>query len=514
MKRLELILLLCINFSLFAQRETAIWHFGNQAALDFNSGTPVPILASAINTIEGCSTISNADGNLLFYTDGSTIYNRDNAIMQNGSGLLGNASSTCSSIVIPYPQHENKYYVFTVHTSDYFYSTSRGLNYSIVDMSLDGGLGGVMASSKNTNLLPITSEKLTATRTADGQGYWIITHFENKFYTYMLTDSGSSSPVVSEIAPFIELINTTIYNTDVVNMRGYIKINLQGNKLAVAHFSDNKTAEFNGITDTNQARAQAYARGGKLLVYDFDNSTGVVSNGLDLEINDASPYGIEFSPNGRFLYVELDYMIADPIPFVHLVRVDAGEVVQFDMLSADIVNSRVVIFDADTTDQVQMRGALQLAYDGKIYHTRNSYGALSVINSPDVLGLDADYEHATIDLGGKSPNWGLPIFIQSYFSPTPIDYHDILTIPQGFSPNNDNLNDVFHIVNLRTVFPDFSIKIFNRYGTVVYQGDATIPDWNGSTSNGKLLPSSTYFYVIKLHDLNDSLINGWVYLNN
>jgi gliding motility-associated-like protein len=509
-----LILFFSINtFLLFAQRETAIWYFGNGAGLDFNSGNPIALNDSTMNTIEGCSTISDSDGNLLFYTDGTTVYNRNHLVMLNGNGLLGNASSTCSSIVIPYPQHENQYYVFTVHTSDYFYSLAQGLNYSIVDMSLDSGLGGIIPSSKNTNLLPITSEKLTATRTADGSAYWVISHFENKFYAYMLTNSGLSTPVISELDPFVELISTTIFNTDVVNMRGYVKVNLQGNKLAIAHFSDNKTDEFIGVTDANLARGQAYSRGGRLFVYDFDNSTGQVTNGQDLEIDNASPYGLEFSPNGRFLYVEMDYMEPDYIPGVHLVKINEGLVAQYDLLSSDIVASRDDIYHATLGDEVQMRGALQLAYDGKIYHTRRSYGALSVINNPDELSVDAAYQHAAINLNGTFPNWGLPIFIQSYFTPTALDYHDILTIPQGFSPNNDSLNDTFQIVNLRTAFPDFSIKIFNRYGTVVYEGTNTIPDWNGTTTNGNLLPTGTYFYVLKLHNSTNDLINGWVYLN-
>jgi len=514
MKKTLIFIVIIHAACLFAQRETAIWYFGNNAGLDFNTGSPIALTDGAMNTIEGCSTISDADGNLLFYTDGSTIYNKNHQVMQDGNGLLGNASSTCSSIVIPYPQHENQYFVFTVHTSDYFYNLAQGLNYSIVDMSLDNGLGAVLLPTKNTNILPITSEKLTATLTADGQGYWIITHFENKFYAYMLTSLGLSSPVISEIDPFIELINVPIFNTDVVNMRGYIKLNLQGNKLAAAHFSANETADFNGVTVVNEARAQAYAKGGKLYLYDFDNSTGVVSNGLDLEVDGASPYGVEFSPNGRFLYVELDYMTPDYIPGVHLVRVDEGVVAQYDLYNNDIVASKEIVYQADVTDQVQMRGSLQLAYDGKIYHTRNNYGALSVINNPDGLGMAANYQHAAINLGTASPNWGLPIFIQSYFTPTALDYHDIITIPQGFSPNNDGFNDGFEIVNLRTAFPNFTIKIFNRYGTVVYQGDNTIPDWDGYTTNANKLPTGTYFYVLKLNNINDDLINGWVYLND
>ena len=80
------ILLLFALTAVNAQREAAIWYFGQYSGLDFNSGTPVPLTGS-LNTIEGCASISNVQGNLLFYTDGSTVWNANNTIMQNGTGL-------------------------------------------------------------------------------------------------------------------------------------------------------------------------------------------------------------------------------------------------------------------------------------------------------------------------------------------------------------------------------------------------------------------------------------------
>jgi len=68
---------------MYSQKEANIWYFGENAGLDFNSGVPVALLDGQLNTREGCATISDKNGNLLFYTDGITVWNRSHKIMQN-----------------------------------------------------------------------------------------------------------------------------------------------------------------------------------------------------------------------------------------------------------------------------------------------------------------------------------------------------------------------------------------------------------------------------------------------
>jgi hypothetical protein len=67
------------------------------ARLDFNSGAPVALSDGQLNTLEGCATIADNNGDLLFYTDGYTVYNKNHTIMPNGTGLAGNWSSTQSA---------------------------------------------------------------------------------------------------------------------------------------------------------------------------------------------------------------------------------------------------------------------------------------------------------------------------------------------------------------------------------------------------------------------------------
>ena len=94
-------------------REGNIWYFGQYAGLDFNTGTPIAITDGQLNTLEGCASIADNNGDLLFYTDGMTVYDRNHSIMSNGTGLLGNSSSSQSGIIVKKPGSLATYYIFT-----------------------------------------------------------------------------------------------------------------------------------------------------------------------------------------------------------------------------------------------------------------------------------------------------------------------------------------------------------------------------------------------------------------
>src|SRR5215831_20365273 len=80
----------------FAQKQANWWFFGQNAGLNFNSGSPVAVTTGALSTSEGCSAISDSSGNLLFYTDGITVYTKQNTKMPNSGDLDGDISSTQS----------------------------------------------------------------------------------------------------------------------------------------------------------------------------------------------------------------------------------------------------------------------------------------------------------------------------------------------------------------------------------------------------------------------------------
>jgi len=92
-------------------------------------------------------------------------------------------------------------------------------------------------------------------------------------------------------------------------------------------------------------------------------------------------------------------------------------------------------------------------------------------------------------------------------------------IPSGFSPNSDGINDGFNIQGLLTIFDKFELKIFNRYGTLIYQGGDELGFWDGKSNKGinnvgEQLPVGTYYYVLHLNDSNYTKpLTGWVYMN-
>ena len=107
----------------FSQAEASHWYFGEGAGLIFDLSTDTVSATTdaqnTINTNEGCSSIADFNGNLLFYTDGRNVWDKNHNIMPNANyltanGLLGDPSSTSSGLIVPKPGNPDQYYVFTV----------------------------------------------------------------------------------------------------------------------------------------------------------------------------------------------------------------------------------------------------------------------------------------------------------------------------------------------------------------------------------------------------------------
>lgn len=95
---------------------------------------------------------------------------------------------------------------------------------------------------------------------------------------------------------------------------------------------------------------------------------------------------------------------------------------------------------------------------------------------------------------------------------------DDINIPEGFSPNGDGQNDTFIVENLDIRFPNFTWEIFNRYGNLVYKGNANTEDWDGTSNQSTIfgddvLPTGVYFYILKPNDGTTKPIQGTVYLS-
>lgn len=73
---------------------------------------------------------------------------------------------------------------------------------------------------------------------------------------------------------------------------------------------------------------------------------------------------------------------------------------------------------------------------------------------------------------------------------------ECLRIPNSFTPNGDGKNDTWILGNIN-LFPDVEVKIFNKWGNLLYESDGYAKPWDGSV-NGEQLPSDTYYYIIDL----------------
>jgi|TARA_B110000261_G_scaffold132696_1_gene149201 gliding motility-associated-like protein len=362
MKRKLLFLVLCLPLLGLAQKEGNIWYFGKNAGLDFNSGIPVALTDGELYSVEGCASICDANGDLLFYTDGMTVYNKNHGVMPNGTGLLGHNSSSQSAIIVKKPMSNNLYYIFTV---DGISGNAGGLNYSVVDMNLDLGLGDITAD-KNILLFADACEKVTAIKHQNGVDFWIVApqHTTNTYYSYLLTSVGlSSAPVLNNVGSVPDDV-------------GYLKASPDGTKIIAA----------------NSYIVNSF-------LFDFDRTTGILSN----VINFPSAYGAEFSSSSHILYL-------------NVIIVVNGAVEQYNLLAGtatDILNSKIVLTTNITPS------ALQLAPDGKIYIAREQ-NFLGAIDNPDVLGVGCNYDSNAVFLNGKTSYFGLPAFFSSIFS-SPIE---------------------------------------------------------------------------------------------
>jgi gliding motility-associated-like protein len=371
MNKIFTVLLFALSLSLYAQGEANIWYFGELAGLDFNNGAPVPLTNGVLNTTEGCATISNSSGQLLFYTDGTSVYNKNHVLMVNGGGLKGDFSSSQSAIIVKKPKSSTIYYIFTATRSGY----SDGIQYSEVDLGLNGGLGAVTIN-KNILLHTPAAEKLTAALNNTGEGIWVMCHgFEdNNFYAFSVDESGVN------INPVISATGVTLGAASGRDAIGCMKVSPLADKLICA----------NSYSLTE--------------LFDFNNVTGVVSNPR-LITNKPNSYGVEFSPSGKIAYLTTGSDITSKF-----------EVNQYDLTAVNVSSSEINLLT--TFDVGSRSNSLQIAPDGKIYIATYYTPYLSAIAKPDVLGLGCTFELNAVSLNGRKSLAGLPQFTPSYLLAT------------------------------------------------------------------------------------------------
>jgi len=389
--RLEVSTILLLGFCMaswtspaFGQGPGGRWALGRSAGVSFATRPPQAVLttAAAYQPAEGGASIADENGALLFYTDGTQIYNRVHQVMPGSTNLGGHVSSSQSALIVRQPGSNQFYWVFTTDAIETFPNNHQGLRYTLVDMQTGSGLGAIVAGKKSVQLATNVAEKLTACATADGQGVWIITHEFGtaRFMAWKLTAQGltATTPIYSTAGA----THGTAGNGNFNPGRGCMKASPDGSLLAAVVLpptGDRYVAE----------------------LFRFENATGQVSlltamsepaNGA----NDFNFYGVEFSPSGSKLYIST--------------RKGPYTVVQYDLCSGNIAASKTVI--GTSTNQF---GTLQLGPDGRIYCAKNSDQYLGVIQNPEATGTASNYRDQGLNLTGRTSTYGLNNLSSSLF---------------------------------------------------------------------------------------------------
>ena len=154
---LSSVLFIVLTFILNAQLQNANWYFGKGAGLNFNDGTQALTVFTngQMGTAGGCATVSDSDGELLFYTDSKNLWTKTHEPMKGTGMLFGSPDVSQNVIIVPNPAVSSQYYLFT---NQGFEKESHGLSYTVIDMDEEDGLGMTLEKSINTPLLPYSSE--------------------------------------------------------------------------------------------------------------------------------------------------------------------------------------------------------------------------------------------------------------------------------------------------------------------------------------------------------------------
>ena len=294
MLRLSLFLLLsfCIFGAALAQA-VPVWAAGahdfpdsipgyNNVLLRFEGGgIQVASTDLRMNFESTSAAITDAQGQLAFYTNGCSVANAAGDTLFNGTGLNPGeiAEMSCpqtgylcpkGAMILPWPGVPNRYYLIHLGAR---YEASRKLTfgplyYSVVDMNAQGGAGAVV--SKNNLLLDGDLEPFTAVRHGNGRDWWIVIpgYATNNYYLFLLSPQGIMAQLVQSIGPALSCkrMGSTAFST-------------------------------NGLRFGRQQNCQT-------VVLDFDRCTGVFSSPITLSTPAYSfgGGGIGFSRDGNRLF--------------------------------------------------------------------------------------------------------------------------------------------------------------------------------------------------------------------
>lgn len=337
---------------------------GDVILMDFNLN---PVKVQTVKTVEkffsfaSVSTMSDAQGKLIFYTSGCYVVNAAHEIMQNGDTInpgyiqqydcpFGNSNNLGGAMAIPWPDSPNLYLLFvndyktTAFPGGNSGGSSRHLHYNVIDMTKDNGLGAITLKNQVAVEDTMAQNSIEACHHANGRDWWIMIpkSRSNCYFLTLVTPEGVGVPK--------SVCTGTPWN--MIDEAGQACFTPDGSKFI--RFNMN-----NGLH-----------------IYDFDNNTGMLSNERLIIINDLGSYpvGASVSPNSRYLYIS-----------------GLSILLQYDLEASDIAASRVLLAVPDNVPDPFVPSVFSLSAlgpDGKIYISSVSSNlSLHVIHRPDCSGL-------------------------------------------------------------------------------------------------------------------------------
>lgn len=371
-----LTLLLRTTVAYAQDRSGTHWYFGQRAGMTFVSGNVDVLADGQLRTNEGCAAVSDpVTGELLFYTDGVTVWNRLHDPMPNGRDLNGDVSTSQSALIVPVPGSSTQYYIFNAApiTSSDLRERCFCLYYSVVDMSLDAGFGEV--TTKNVQLWQDITEHVTAAADCRDDGWWVIVRsgITRDFYSFRV-ERGRIDPVPVKS----DASNPTLVVRDV----GTMTVSPDGRKLVIT------------------------SGGGSSQLYSVNPATGQVTDGLSMfPISEqrGSHYGAAFDRDGRYVFVSVAREENNSPTRIY--RFDATK-----QTALDIQATRRLIGEIPGISEW---AALQLGPDGKIYVAQPRTPYVGVIATEPGFPDSTVYTDSSLRLTGVCQN-GLPNLLHTW----------------------------------------------------------------------------------------------------
>jgi len=318
------------------------------------SGLPGQLEGVKMITGEGCFSYSDRNGNLLFYSDGMRVWNRNNEVMPNGSELLGHWSSAQSGVVFPYPGSSTRYIAISIED---WGGSGTGLSngnfvYSIINMDLDGGKGDIETQYKNIRFLGKmghTSESVSAVKHSNGRDFWIVAPGRDATYT----NAGDVYMNVYRVDEGVGVVSATPHTTMKLPVDpmtagpgGYLRFSPDGKYFVWGTRSE------------------------RVIFGEFDASAGTFSNVKNLDTGRGADYGVSFSVSGNYLYLAGDGG--------HFRAYDFHE-----LLGSTDPNTVTPIKVWTSGESGFAMFGMQLGPDGRLYIAASGSGTLMFIDNPE-----------------------------------------------------------------------------------------------------------------------------------